>query len=238
MGLRNQYRLQLLHTALIERNPMQRVRNLKYQRPQPDPFTRDEAEAMIYALYERYTALDSVYPAYFELGFFSGLRTSELLALRWDDVDFRSGYMRIDKAQSKGRLNNTTKTAKVRDVLLNERALHALQVLKALTILRGDHVFLSPRTTLPYVTEKSQRDVFTRTLKKLGIRHRPAYNTRHTYATMPLMAGVNPHFVAAQLGHSVTMTLTMYSRWLGSENDKRELAKLDVDKWIREKHSS
>ncbi len=213
---------------IIERNPMQRIRNSKYQRPLPDPFTRDEAEIIISALYRRYIALEAIYPAYFELAFFSGLRTSELLALRWSDIDFLSGYMRIERAQSKGHLNLQTKTAKVRDVLLNARALHALHVLKSLTMLRGDYVFLSPRTALPYRTEKAQRLVFSQCLKRLGIRHRPAYNTRHTYATMLLMAGVNPHFVAAQLGHSVTMTLTVYSRWLRSEADRIELEKLDL----------
>ncbi len=142
------------------------------------------------------------------------------------DAVFRSGYVRIAKAQSKGRLNTKTKTAKVRDVLLNARALHALHVLKTLTILRGDQVLLSPRTGLPYTTEKSFRLIFSKCLKRLGIRHRPAYNTRHTYATMLLMAGANPHFVAAQLGHSVTMTLTVYSRWLRSDADRAELAKL------------
>jgi len=35
-----------------------------------------------------------------------------------------------------------------------------------------------------------------------GIRYRPAYNTRHTYATVCLMNGLNPVYVASQLGHS------------------------------------
>lgn len=212
---------------LIDRNPMARIKNAKHQRALPDPFTRDEAEIIIDYLYDRYSGADAVYPAYFELMFFSGLRTSEALALLWTDIDFRTAYMRIEKAQSKGRLNDKTKTATVRDVLLNERALHALNALKPLTLLRGAHLFVSPRTCLPYATEKAQRLIFSQALKKLGIRHRPAYNTRHSYATMLLMAGANPHFVAAQLGHSVVMTLTVYSRWLRSENDWLELQKLD-----------
>lgn len=37
------------------------------------------------------------------------------------------------------------------------------------------------------------------TLKALGIRYRPPYNARHTYATMCLMAGMTPASIAKQL---------------------------------------
>lgn len=51
-------------------------------------------------------------------------------------------------------------------------------------------------------------------LKRLGIRWRRQYNTRHTYATVALMAGVPPAYIAAQLGYSVKMLLDRYARWL------------------------
>ncbi|MEZ5556910.1 tyrosine-type recombinase/integrase, partial [Haliea sp.] len=101
---------------------------------------------------------------------------------------------------------------------------------KALSFLAGGAVFRSARyhQQAEFKTEKAQRMVFTRALKKLGIRHRRAYNTRHSYATMLLMAGVNPAFVASQLGHSVTMTLTVYSKWIEGEASRAELDKLDL----------
>jgi integrase len=49
------------------------------------------------------------------------------------------------------------------------------------------------------------------TLKTLGIRPRPPYNARHTYATMCLMAGMMPAFIAKQLGHSIQILLTRYA---------------------------
>ncbi|PTS84259.1 hypothetical protein DBR00_10040 [Pseudomonas sp. HMWF032] len=63
-------------------------------------------------------------------------------------------------------------------------------------------------------------------LKALGIGYRPPYNCRHTYATMCLMSGMNPAFIAQQLGHSVQMLLPTYARWLNSRNDWDELNKL------------
>lgn len=212
---------------IIDRNPVSRMKNQKHQKPPPDPFSREEADTIIAHLYAHE---DPIHAAYFEFAFYSGLRPSEMLALTWDDVDFRQGYVRVEKALSKGRMNDRTKTAVVRDVLLNERSRNAMQQAKAMTFLAGGSVFRSSRyhNQEQFKTEKAQRLVFTRALKKLGIRHRRAYNTRHTYATMLLMAGVNPTFVAAQLGHSVMMTLTVYSKWIEGEASQAELQKLDA----------
>lgn len=197
------------------------VKSQKHQKPPPDPFSREEADIICDHLRGRHLG------NYFEFMFWSGLRPSEALALEWADVDFRNDYVRIQKAQSKGRTLDRTKTATVRDVLLNPRSRGALERQRASSLLAGGRVFLS-ETGQPYATEKAQRATFTTALKKLGIRHRPQYNTRHTYATMLLMAGANPMFVASQLGHSLQMLLNVYSRWIGGEADKRELDKLNI----------
>lgn len=219
---------------VIDKDPAAKLKNLKHQKQPIDPFTRDEAELIIKALYEEYTGQEAIHAAYFELMFFSGMRSSEALALRWEDVDFRRNYIRISKAQSKGRLNTQTKTAKVRDVMLNDRALHALKFAKTLTYLKGGAV-IAPYHGVGdykpgdgYKTEKAQRSVFTRIQRRLKIRHRPAYNTRHTYATMLLMAGANLHFVANQLGHSPIMTATVYGKWITGDADAAEMAKLSA----------
>ena len=64
-------------------------------------------------------------------------------------------------------------------------------------------------------------------MKRLGIRHRRTYNTRHTYATIGLMAGVNPAFIARQLGHSLEMFFKVYAKWIDGQHDERELAKIE-----------
>lgn len=67
---------------------------------------------------------------------------------------------------------------------------------------------------------------FKSALKALNIRERRQYDTRHTYATMCLMSGMNPAFIANQLGHSVEMLLSTYAKWISSSSDWRELEKL------------
>ena len=81
----------------------------------------------------------------------------------------------------------------------------------------------------PWHDERSQRDTYWRPmLKKLGIRWRKPYNTRHTYCTVALMGGVNPAYIASQAGHSIKMLLEKYARWLPGEDGGNERRKLEV----------
>jgi len=41
------------------------------------------------------------------------------------------------------------------------------------------------------------------------------------------MAGMNPAFIAGQLGHSVQMLLTTYAKWLSSTTDWSKVGKLE-----------
>jgi len=52
-------------------------------------------------------------------------------------------------------------------------------------------------------------------LRRLGLKKRRPYQTRHTAATLLLASGENPEFVARLLGHSSTqMLFTVYSRFI------------------------
>ena len=47
----------------------------------------------------------------------------------------------------------------------------------------------------------------------------PLHGLRHTYATLALATGVNPHIVSGRLGHStVALTLDVYSHVLPQQD--------------------
>lgn len=55
-------------------------------------------------------------------------------------------------------------------------------------------------------------------LRKAGVRYRNPYQTRHTYASMMLMAGEHVMWVAKQMGHTNwSLTAERYSRWITSD---------------------
>ena len=97
---------------------------------------------------------------------------------------------------------------------------------KLLTYLKYEHVFICDETGKEFTTQKSLSEKFVASLKANGIRYRPAYNTRHTYATVCLMNGLNPVYVASQLGHSLVMLMKRYAKWINSDKNKEEIAKI------------
>ncbi len=52
-------------------------------------------------------------------------------------------------------------------------------------------------------------------LKKAGVRHRPGYQLRHTFASMCLQNGLQPTWVAKTLGHTTPqVTYKHYARYI------------------------
>lgn len=208
----------------LAESPAARIGWIKHQKAEPDPFTLGEARAILEWLGQNGEAQHA---NYFRFAFFTGLRTSELLALKWPKIDFRRGLARVDEAQVL-KQDKPTKTYESRNVELNSESLLALDNQRQHTFLAHQHVFLDPLTGKPYVSDKPPRIALQRALKKLGIRHRAAYQTRHTFATLNLMAGAHPMWVARQMGHrTMQITLTTYSKWIEGADQGRERAKLE-----------
>ncbi len=88
-------------------------------------------------------------------------------------------------------------------------------------------VFLAPKTSQPYPSAHHLDERWIAACKAAKGRHRRACNCRHTGATLGLMAGQTPAFLAGQLGHSVTMLLSTHARWLPGDRDREERAKLE-----------
>lgn len=121
--------------------------------------------------------------------------------------------------------------------MLNSRVLNTIAVTKDVAEFRAKpnrwHHKHSPNVfpqtkNFALIQQASVTDKhFQVALGELNIRARRQYNCRHTYATMCLMAGMNPAFIANQLGHSVQMLLSTYARWINSSTDWSELGKLE-----------
>ena len=165
----------------------------------------------------------------FEFSFFTGMRPSEVIALRWRDIDKIRGLARVKRARTFGE-EHETKTYKVRDVELNTRAKAALVRQKSFTFFKDGCVFENPVTCKPYSEERPlRRSYWNPTINELGMRERNFYQTRHTYATLNLMAGANPMWVAKQLGHAnMQMVLTVYAKWIDGADKSNERGKIDT----------
>lgn len=158
------------------------------------------------------------------------------MGLQWNDVDLERRTATVRRIIVGRRPEDRTKTKYQRVILLNERALNALAQARRMAQIRR-MASKSAHPESPFIFQPSKGGLwinepsvtirhFKTALKALDIRERRQYDTRHAYATMCLRAGMNPAFIANQLGHSVEMLLSTYAKWISSSSDWRELEKL------------
>lgn len=215
-------------------NPCEGIENMPVVKTMPDPLTAQERDLILADLREHY---DPRVYAYFLWQFFTGMRPEETIALRWSDIDWRSKTVRVQRVRTfRGSERDGSKTHAEREVELTTHALHALTILKPYTYMKRSErkkdadtareIFERPEWVPgekggkpseagPWHDERSQRDVYWKpALKRIGVRYRTAYATRHTFCTVALMAGIPPAYIAQQAGHSVKMLLDKYARWI------------------------
>ncbi len=205
-----------LDDDLIETNPLYGWKYTRKEAPNPvddvDPFTADEQNAILNACRE------PQHRNLFQFAFWTGLRTSELAALEWGDIDWLRGLARITRALTQAaETAEMPKTKKsTRDVKLLAPALAALEAQKKYSYLAGATIFLNPRTEQSWTGDQPIRHgAWLPAIKKSGVRYRRPYQTRHTYASMMLSAGESPMWVAQQLGHcDLSMMGRVYGRWI------------------------
>jgi integrase len=124
------------------------------------------------------------------------LRMSELLALRWEDVDFEQGYLYVRHSYVEGD-EGPPKNGKVRSVAMGDTVIGALaghrHARSALVFCREDGSHLS---------KNQARRAIQRACKKAGIDPTSWHPLRHTYASH--LGMLNAPFKAIQdfMGHS------------------------------------
>lgn len=211
----------------IKASPVAGMEAAPHQKDPPDPFEMPEVEQILSHMRSRY---GEQIADYFEFKFFSGLRTGESLAVDWKNVDFNRRQLLVAETITLGEHKKRTKTNSTRVVELNSRAYAALLRMKKHTFMLPDGwVFRAPMTGERWADDSGPRKRYWMpTLKRLGIRYRSPYQTRHTYATMMLMAGVTPAYAAKQLGHSVEMFLRIYSKWIDGGRNALEMGKVEA----------
>ncbi len=202
---------------LIDLNPLAGwtyARKGEVKEDDVDPFSAEEQLAIIGALQGQAQNL-------VQFAFWTGMRTSELVALDWGDVDWIRGEVHVARAMTqaaKGEAEVTKTVSGKRSIKLLGPALAALKAQKAHTFLAGAEVFQNPRDGQRWAGDAPiRKTMWTPALKKAGVRYRRPYQTRHTYASMMLSAGEHPMWVAQQMGHSDwTMIARVYGRWMPS----------------------
>lgn len=161
-----------------------------------DPLSPKEVSALLLAAkYEQWKNL-------FRFAINTGLRSSELCALKWSDIDFIERTAHVQSASVVGVIKETKTKAGTRKVELNDEAMKALNEQKQFTFMKDGVIFEDPKTERAWASADAiRKKAWVPTLKKAGVRYRTPYQTRHTFATRNISQGVNLFWLAGQMGH-------------------------------------
>lgn len=170
-----------------------------------------------------------LYAAFLTL-FLMGLRRGELVALRWQDIDWQAGVLGIQQALVRVKNHETGRTQLVfqepktehsrRTIPLPEICLVALrhhraqQAEEKLRLGPGytDHGLVFCQADGGPIDPRSFNRYFRQVLAQAGLPLIRVHDARHTYATWLLEQGVSPKVVQTMLGHSnIAVTLDIYS---------------------------
>ncbi|MCF4010988.1 site-specific integrase [Rheinheimera sp. UJ63] len=183
-----------------------RLKPLKMQKSDVDPFTLDEVQMFLQHAPEQFKD-------YYVVRFFTGMRTGEIDGLKWRFVDFDRNIILVRETWVGGRTEYTKNDGSQREIHMSKPVREALQRQYAART-KSEYVF-STRNGTPHNHRNVTQRVWYPTLKQCELRDRVPYQTRHTAATLWLAAGENPEWIARQMGHTTTeMLFRVYSRFV------------------------
>jgi len=171
---------------------LNRIPNLKKGNKLPEILSKGEIERMIDSTKNLNHRL------IIELAYSSGLRLSEIINLRWKDIDFERNLIHLKNAKGK----------KDRIVMLSDRVKQNLQHLE---LKKEGHVFKTNRSKK--YTGRTIQMLVKNAAKKAGIKKKVSpHSLRHAFATHLLEKGIDIRYIKDLLGHANISTTLIYTK--------------------------
>jgi integrase len=202
------------------RNVISGVKRLKAPEKEARFLTYDEASKLLASV--KYTRISPIVG----LGLLAGLRKGEILNLKWKDVDFGNGFIRVINRPEEG---FQTKNYRNRTVGLHPDLGKMLFWWKSTSAARV-RVHKENRSEYIVTYKGDQIDSAERALrsayKKAGLTSaRPFHTLRHSFGSYLAMSGVSLYDIAKLMGHTFEDVTQLYAH-LQPEHLLKQVAKI------------
>lgn len=204
-----------MEDEIIEKNPMTIIRGVKVQKTDIKPFSMEEISLIL-------QNSQGQSRNFFALAFMSGMRSGEMIGLKWEDINFFKSEINIQRSRKMGVDGKTKTESSNRTIEILDSLLPYLKSQYELTGSKSSYVFLNNKDNAIYDIKRIRETSWKKTLEACKLNYRPIYHTRHSFATMMLENGENVLWISSMLGHtSSAMTLDKYTRYIKKEDKKR-----------------
>lgn len=172
-----------------------------------------ELEALCRAEYPE-DDLGSIEPTLYRTAAMTGLRQSELLGLRWRDIDWTAQRVRVVKGYVRGEFNDPKSEGSARSVPMPTVVAQELARLFNRTPWKADDdlVFAHPGTGKPIDRSKLLKRL-RQAENRAGVRPVTFHELRHTFGTRMAAAGIPLRTIQEWMGHSDTKTTQKYAHY-------------------------
>jgi len=205
-----------LRDEIISKNPFSIVKAPKNIALRENiPFSKDEIFKILS------TTPDKI-KLFFAIGFFTGMRTGEITALKWENIDLVNRTISVKATRNKGIETSPKTKSSIRDVDILDVLIPYIENHLKYKIDESPYVFTS-RLNKPYHSAiKISTTYWKKVLKRLEIPYRNLYQMRHTFASMMVGSGEDVLWVSNMLGHkNSNITLSTYAKYIKNDKKKR-----------------
>ena len=211
------YNYGIKHDILIK-NPFLRVELPKKQPKERNRLTIKESLEILQKCKE-------VYPDFYPIlatQIFTGVREGELLALKWSDIDYKKGKLKICRQYTQGELKETLKTSSsYRTIDICPTLINILKEHRKKQDRISEFIFVNSKGNL-----HNPRNLIQRRFEPLlelifnDKKYMRFYDLRGTYVDILLSEGVPLKYIQSQVGHSNFLTtMNAYSKLIKDVNE-------------------
>lgn len=206
--------------GFIGSNPVKKVKNPTGVQSTFTPLTIEEVRRLLSTFSGTFMA------ARLHIALVCGLRQGESLGLRWQDIDFDNGLLRlktqIQLVENKPTFTNLKTARSTRTIALTDEGTRTLLSHKEIVQRMKEHAggaweewdLVFPRADGPPRSSTVDSDAWHRCLSLCGIPRRRLHDARHTAATLMYSQGIGIETISRTLGHSssaITSRLYIHS---------------------------